>query len=315
MDDVISIGNNYNNRKKTDQLNELDQNTSMAQQQANTPAVQSLSQKENFGNYGDSFANGFIKRVASMNQNVPQPITEAQSNSQNTYFGAPNVANQPTPQEQNWNARQDRMLSNPIMNSILATKAQPIEFKPIQGFSDSTNNALAHIVNMTNASRQDSYNMAQLNALSGLYRDNANVYGAEMGYDARNAQNSHTLFKENQDQLKLRNSLADNILAGINGYQDLEPKEQAQIKSKYVTEGVVPTSIEKGGWFGSPKINYATKQQSQQQSVSVVQPTIDNATKWGEQFDSLRKTGLNPKVRNINGKEYIEIDGMFFGQD
>ena len=167
---------------------------------------------------------------------------------------------------------------------------------------------------MTNASRQDSYNMAQLNAVSGLYRDNAGVYGAEMGYDARNAQAPHTLFKEQQEQLKTRNSLADNILAGINGYQDLDPKEQAQIKSRYVTEGTVPTSIEKGGWFGSSKINYATKQQSPQQSTNAVQPTDGGATKWGEQFDSLRKTGLNPKVRNINGKDYVEIDGMFFEQ-
>jgi len=76
----------------------------------------------------------------------------------------------------------------------------------------------------------------------------------------------------------------------------------------------VPTSIEKGGWFGSSKINYATKQQSPQQSTNAVQPTDGGATKWGEQFDSLRKTGLNPKVRNINGKDYVEIDGMFFEQ-
>ncbi len=309
--DEISVANNFNNRKKQNQLNELDQNTSMAQQQANLPVVQSLAQKTNFGDYGSSFANGMVNRLASANQNVPQPITEAQNIDQNAYFGTtPNLANKPTQYEQNWNARQDRMLSNPVINSILATKATPETFTKIDGFSDTANNALRSVIDTNNAKRQDAYNMAQLNAITSMYNANAGIYNTEMGLDGKSAQNAHLLFKEQQDQLKLRNSMADNVLAGIAGYADLSDENvKGKIRADYIQSGILPESIEKDGWFGSytPKYSSSTVQAPQQNMTA-------NNPKWGAQFNALQQSGLQPKVRNVNGKDYIEVNGMFYEQ-
>lgn len=256
----VSTENNYNNRKKQNQLGELDLNTSVAQQQANLPVVQSLAQKTDFGNYGDSFANGMINRLSGVNP--------------------------PTQYEQNWDARQERMMSNPVINSILATKATPQTFKRVDGFSDVANNALSRVVDSSNMRRQDAYNMAQLNALASMYNANANIYNTEMSLDGKGAQNAHLLFKEQQDQLKLRNSMADNILAGINGYADIDDENvKGQVRSEYIQTGRVPTSISKDG-----KPIYA------------------------DQFDTLRKAGLEPKTISLNEKNYIEVDGVFYEQ-
>lgn len=308
--DEISIGNNYNNRKKQNQLNELDQNTSIPQGQANLPVVQSLAQKTNFGDYGSSFANGMVNRIANVNQDLPQPITEAQGRDQNSYFGTtPNLANKPTPYEQNWNARQDRMLNNPVISSILATKATPENFTDIKGFSDTANNALRSVMESSNARRQDAYNMAQLNAVTSMYNANAGIYNTEMSLDGKSAQNAHLLFKEQQDQIGQRNKMADNILAGIDGYSKLDDDEmKGKIRAEFIQTGRMPTSIAKDGWFGSYKPLYSDNTTGVKPTANAggnttanTVPTEGNATRsvlhdnnWLNSFG----------VKNVKVKEY-----------
>lgn len=299
---MISTENNYNNRKKKDQLGELDQNTSMAQQQSNDPTTQSLSQKQSFGTMQDSFANTFVKGLAQ---------------------GA-----QPQAQGATWQDRQQEFGNNPVVSSILAVKPTPMQVQNIKGLDDTTNSMIQNIVAMKNAYRQDSMNKAQMNAISSMQRNETDRYNADQ-------HNATTLsaygIKQNPlDDMKKRAGFVDKVLANVNGFSSLDPNDEsdgkkiAEMKAKYVQDGVLPTNIAVGkNWIGMRNGQYTISYDNNSTRPSAIAPmqlpqgeqqATTPATAFDEDFKKLKETGLNPKVRLINGKQYVDINGKFYEQ-
>lgn len=232
MANIIDTVNNSNNRKKKNQTNITGEQGAVAQKQANTPMVQSLAQKSNFGISG-----------------AYQPQITAPSKS-----------------EQRWADRQERFLGNETLNRMMPSAPKPLQYSNIDGLAEGGNDMIRSLVNMKNQYRMDSYNQANQKAMLDMYGNEAKLHNQDTLNETRihNQDTSNTTSMVNSamkqtnkadtalSDMTKRSKLFDSLIVGIDGYDKIKDTDLLKVKARYIQTGEMPTKIDysDGGYFG-----------------------------------------------------------------
>lgn len=259
------------------------QGTALAQSVDPTPAGQSMAQKS---------------------------ISPVERNMQVMGLNEP-MATTPTNSERMWADRQQRAMTNPVMNILMGQKYKPLQVKDIDGVSDETNAMIRNIVGLKNAYAQNAYNQSNRNMLMRMLDREARVYNQ----DTSNRQSGlNTMMSayargdngqmDERDILALqekRSKIFDTVISGVDGFDALDPTDQDhvnlmnRIKARYASTGELPISFkrEQDGWFGERIVPIYGNSNSE--GAATQQQDDDSGTLTA---DDLQKMGI--RVRNLD---------------
>jgi hypothetical protein len=221
------------------------------------------------------------------------------------------MATTPTNSERMWADRQQRAMTNPVMNILMGQKYKPLQVKDIDGVSDETNAMIRNIVGLKNAYAQNAYNQSNRNMLMRMLDREARVYNQ----DTSNRQSGlNTMMSayargdngqmDERDILALqekRSKIFDTVISGVDGFDALDPTDQDhvnlmnRIKARYASTGELPISFkrEQDGWFGERIVPIYGNSNSE--GAATQQQDDDSGTLTA---DDLQKMGI--RVRNLD---------------
>ncbi len=279
----ISTANNYNNRKKKEQVDLLPGIMQRRQQQsANTPVNQSLSQKR-------------VNPILASLANRKKPTTPA-SNA--------------------WNNRQRQAMGSEAFNTMFGIKPPtPFEVTDIGGHgADRTNAIIRNLVAMKNNARAYEFAKHQQQQFQNYLNREAQVYGMEARANPLTARlagkggaNARPMFDTSAKAQKDRLATVDAILASKSYYDGMEDDEKQRVRGRYIETGELPTQATPKSWWDSIggdnyDISYGDTNQTTPQATSQVSQQDVNQTR-PSYTERISHNGVKV-VTDKNGKPY-----------
>lgn len=271
---TISFENNHNNRKRKDQLNMSPSATAVAQSVDPTPAGQSLAQQQMtpLDGFGQQMGAVFPQRTA------------------------------PTSSEQMWQDRQQRAMTNPVLNTLFSKQYTPLQAQNIEGIGKDTNAMIQNIVGIKNANAQNAWNQAHQNTIMAMLDREGKIYNQDTS-NMQSGMNAAMRQEGGQDTLglmKKRMGVVDGLLPSIGGFDGLDPlnsdhaKLVAQVKSRYAQTGELPTSFvsQPNGWFSSKMV---PMYDGEGESDAPQSSTLDEDTLMRDYGFDVRRININTK--------------------